>query len=68
VLDDESKTKLSASLEKIELTMPGLINSINAPCDQTQKQQAASFIKEFAGRRNLSLDIFPKSFTNWINE
>lgn len=68
VLDDESKAKLATALKKIELTVPGLIDSINAPYEQTQRQQAASFIKEFANRRNLSLDIFPKSFTNWINE
>ena len=68
VLDDESKFKLSESLDNIELKIPGLIESINAPCDQMQKQQAAIFIKEFASRRNLSLDIFPKSFIDWINE
>jgi hypothetical protein len=48
--------------------MPDIIESINTPCSQKQKQEAAVFIKEFARRRNLSLSIFPESFINWINE
>jgi molybdenum cofactor biosynthesis enzyme MoaA len=68
VLDDESKIKLSKSLKELRLKIPGLIETIIAPCDQKQKQEAAIFIKEFASRRNLSLSIFPESFINWINE
>ena len=68
VLDDESKFNFSNSLVTIESKIPTLIESINTPCSQKQKQEAAVFIKEFARRRNLSLSIFPKSFINWINE
>ena len=68
VLDDKSKFNLSNSLITIESKIPTLLESINAPYSQKQKQEAAVFIKEFARRRNLSLDIFPKSFINWINE
>lgn len=68
VLDDESKFNLSNSLITIESKIPTLIESINIPCSQKQKQEAAVFIKEFARRRNLSLSIFPESFINWINE
>lgn len=68
VLDDQSKLKLFESLNKIKIQIPGLMESINMSCSQSQKQQAASFLKEFASRRNLSLDIFPKSFINWISE
>jgi hypothetical protein len=68
VLDDESKFNLSNSLITIESKIPTLIKSINIPCSQKQKQEAAVFIKEFASRRNLLLSIFPKSFINWINE
>jgi molybdenum cofactor biosynthesis enzyme MoaA len=68
VLDDESKVKLSKSLKELGLKIPGLIETIIAPCSQKQKQEAAIFIKEFANRRNLSLDIFPESFIKWINE
>jgi len=68
VLDDESKFNLSNSLITIESKIPTLIESINTSCSQTQKQEAAVFIKEFASRRNLSLNIFPESFINWINE
>ena len=68
VLDDTSKLKLSESLSAVESTIPDIVKSINAPCSQLQKQEAAVFIKEFASRRQLSLDIFPESFVNWINE
>ena len=67
-LDDESKFNLSTSLVAVESKIPTLIESMNTPCSQIQKQEAAVFIKEFARRRNLSLNIFPESFINWINE
>jgi len=68
VLDNTSKLKLSKLLVTFKSIMPDIIESINTPCSQKQKQEAAVFIKEFARRRNLSLSIFPESFINWINE
>lgn len=68
VLDDDSKRKLTESLANIKGKIPDIIKGMNTPCSQTQKQESAIFIKEFANRRKLSLDIFPESFIDWINE
>ena len=68
VLDDDSKLKILESLSTVKLKITNLESTISTPCSQSQKKEAAIFIKEFASRRNLSLDIFPKSFINWINE
>lgn len=68
VLDDTSKHKLTKSLANTKVKIPDIIKGMNVPCSQHQQQETAIFIKEFASRRNLSLDIFPESFIEWINE
>jgi sulfatase maturation enzyme AslB (radical SAM superfamily) len=68
VLDNDSKHNLIELLTNSKVKIPDIIKGMNVPCSHQQKQEAAIFIKEFASRRNLSLDIFPESFIEWINE
>lgn len=69
VLDDQSKQKLKDSI-KHRLNNPffkQLHDSVNQPFTDKQKQDLKKFLVEFAGRRDLSLDIFPKHFLGWLN-
>jgi hypothetical protein len=43
-----------------------IISNIQAPCLEIHRQQCAHYVKEFATRRNLSLDIFPTSMLQWL--
>jgi pyruvate-formate lyase-activating enzyme len=66
VLDEKSKELIGLyNYEKFD----SIIKSTLA-VDPTQEQRAnlKIYINEFSKRRNLSLEIFPKHFINWINE
>jgi hypothetical protein len=45
-----------------------LIQNIQVPCDPVQAQNFKTYIRQFAQRRNITLDIFPESMVKWINE
>lgn len=68
VLDDASKIQLAESLSKSHLSNSNkIISNLQQPYSDQQKTQFAQFIKTFASRRNLSLDIFPSGMLQWLD-
>lgn len=68
VLDDFSKEKLIRILEQGSIPMRNtIIQNILVKPTQEQQQNCAKFVKEFARRRKLDLDIFPNSMLEWLN-
>lgn len=67
VMDAASKQHLTAGLEHKHETMPHIIDHIMDDNDLDQKHDLKIYLHEFARRRMLSMDIFPDSFTKWIN-
>lgn len=69
VLDDVTKDHLCEELEKSNLPFSQtIIKNIQVPCKPEQAQNFKTYVREFAQRRKLTLDIFPKSMTEWINK
>lgn len=67
VLDDKTKNQLSESLYSSQIKdKDKIISAVNKPCTENQRQQFASYVTEFAKRRQLSLDIFPPSLQQWL--
>jgi organic radical activating enzyme len=65
VLDPESKEKLLSTQYKYhEQTIK---DAVSADFSQQQKNNLRIYLSEFAKRRNLQMDIFPKSFREWID-
>jgi organic radical activating enzyme len=68
VLDLDSKDKLIRDIENSSIPIRNqIIQTIMANCTQEQKTNFGIYVREFARRRNLSLDIYPVSLLNWIN-
>jgi molybdenum cofactor biosynthesis enzyme MoaA len=68
VLDDNTKDQLINILNNTEINPRNeIISNIQVPCQEMQRRQCAHYIKEFAARRNLSLDIFPTSMLQWLD-
>lgn len=66
VLDPKSVEILASENYKYNNT---LINSaLRIGHSLEQKSKFVIFLKEYARRRNLSMDIFPRSFIDWINQ
>ena len=69
ILDNETKDRLCEELEKSNLPFKQtLIQNIQVPCDPVQAQNFKTYIRQFAQRRNITLDIFPESMVKWVNE
>jgi len=68
VLDSESKHRVLESLLIYKERLKPLFDTVPQDYTVDQKNELKSYINEFAKRRNLLLDIFPKSFIKWINE
>jgi organic radical activating enzyme len=69
VLDLHSKQKMLDSLHGMQMStelQDLLSQSIQQPCTDQQKTNVASYLQEFAARRNMSLDVFPAEFTDWL--
>jgi molybdenum cofactor biosynthesis enzyme MoaA len=67
VLDDESKAYIINELGTLEFSLKdSLIESIKQPCTDEQRVMFSTYIKEFAKRKKLSLEIFPNSLQKWI--
>jgi len=65
VMDNESIENLKLP---IYLWNDSLIKTaLSSGYSLKQKLNFVTYLKEFTNRRNLSLDIFPKSFIDWIN-
>jgi len=68
VLDLDSKDKLIRDIENSSIPIRNqIIQTIMADHSLEQKTNFGVYVKEFARRRNLSLDIYPASLLNWIN-
>lgn len=68
VLDPLSKEKLIRDIESSTIPIRNqIIQTIMADYTPEQKNNFGLYVKEFARRRNLSLDIYPASLLNWIN-
>jgi organic radical activating enzyme len=68
VLDPATKDQLIERLDASNISIKdALVQSMLAPVTSERKEQCAIFLKEFARRRNLSLDIFPKSMLQWLD-
>lgn len=67
VLDEKSKKELITSLETLpkEVSAPIVLSIQNKPKD-IERTNIKEFLLEFTKRRNLKLDIFPKSFLEWL--
>jgi hypothetical protein len=69
VLDTSSKHKILQNLNQIPIELQNLIiDSIDVDATTTQKVNLKNYLTEFSSRRNLSLDIFPTSFRQWLND
>jgi MoaA/NifB/PqqE/SkfB family radical SAM enzyme len=67
VLDATSKQLILKNLDRIPAKLQSLIvNSIDSETTEIQKLNLRNYLTSFADRRRLSLNIFPKSFTQWI--
>lgn len=68
VLDQTSKEYLIQQLSGSNLScQTELIQTLSHPCSDQQSDRFSKYIKEFANRRNLSLDIYPESMLKWID-
>lgn len=67
VLDPNSKDQLIAQLESSTIAIrESIIQNLQILPTEPQRQQFSIFVKEFARRRELSLDIFPDSMLQWL--
>lgn len=67
VIDDDSKAQLIKQFENKNYPIgEQLISSLGTACTERQRQQFSIYLAEFSKRRNLALDIFPKSLLTWL--
>ena len=69
VMDLHSKQLILNSLHTMKLSpelQDSLAHAVQQPCSEQQKTNAASYLQEFAARRNMSLDMFSVEFINWL--
>lgn len=67
VLDNDSKHMLIQNLSDSNLEFKQTVcNNIAQPCTEDQRKNLSTYIKEFARRRNLNLDIYPAHFCKWL--
>ena len=69
VLDDDTKNSFIKILPQLRMSQELhslLAQTIQQPYSNQQKTNLANYLQEFSSRRNLSLDIFPSKFINWL--
>jgi organic radical activating enzyme len=68
IVDDDSKLMLANQFNNwSDPEKSVLIKNINAPSNEKQRIDLSTFLTEFVKRRpDLSLNIYPKSFLNWL--
>jgi MoaA/NifB/PqqE/SkfB family radical SAM enzyme len=67
VIDNGTKEQLINRLNNTTISVRNeIISSLQVPCLEIQRQQCAHYVKEFATRRNLSLDVFSTSMLQWL--
>jgi hypothetical protein len=67
VMDRQSKQMLLETLQDQHPDLPGILDHVMDDNDVAQKQYLGSYIREFAKRRNLEMDIFSVSFQKWLD-
>jgi organic radical activating enzyme len=68
VMDDKSKEIIFNNINNLPIEAQNIIKSmIELPPTEHQRNNLKIYLTEFAKRRNLSLEIFPETFINWIN-
>ena len=65
VLDDESRQRLQATEFLYNNTQ--IQNNIKQSATEQQIQNVKTYIREYARRRQLTYDMFPASFVQWIH-
>lgn len=68
VLDDLSKKHFIESVgeDTNNEYYKKIIDILKVPCKEEERKNLSIFLKEFARRRSLSLDIFPNHFLKWL--
>ena len=68
VMDDKSKETVSNNIDKLPTVAQDIIkNSLSIEPTITEQRNLKMYLTEFTKRRNISLDIFPTTFIEWIN-
>jgi organic radical activating enzyme len=68
VLDADSKQQIMQDIQSLpEHYQTQIAQSIQADPSETQRQQMSEFLKEYAVRRNLDMNIYPQSFLDWLD-
>jgi wyosine [tRNA(Phe)-imidazoG37] synthetase (radical SAM superfamily) len=68
VLDPDTKKMIVDLIGNSDISIKQeLISAIDQPCTEQQRQDLSVYLKEFTLRRNLELDIFPKTMLQWLN-
>lgn len=68
VLDDATKKTLIQELSLSGIEMKDqIINALTQSSSEQQRQNLSQYLKEFARRRSLALNIFPNSMLQWLN-
>ena len=68
VLDLTSVDKLIPAIKSSNILIKdAIIQNLKISSTKEQQQHCSIFLKEFARRRNLNLDIFPHSMLQWLN-
>lgn len=68
VLDANSKQQIMQDIRSLpEHYQTQIAQSIQADPSKTQRQQMSEFLKEYAIRRNLDMNIYPQSFLDWLD-
>ena len=70
VMDDHSKHMITERLESwLHIPeIPSILAAMNIPCSYNQQPQLSLFLARFIKTRDVSLNVFPQSFQQWINE
>ena len=68
VLDPKSKQQIMQDIQSLpDHYQTQIAQSIQADPSETQRQQMSEFLKEYAIRRNLDMNIYPQSFLDWLD-
>ena len=68
VLDADSKQQIMHDIRSLpDHYQTQIAQSIQADPSETQRQQMSEFLKEYAVRRNLDMNIYPQSFLDWLD-
>ena len=68
VMDDKSKEIVYNTIDNLPIDVQHIIkNTLDITPSIEEQRNLKAYLTEFTKRRNLSLDIFPTTFIEWIN-